>query len=178
MQHRLFFDKFKTSQLGVPTFFMMPDANLSGPVSIPKIYDGKNKTFFFFGFQRLHEKKSAQVDSTVPSAEMKAGNFNFPGATANPIYDPATTRLVNGQWLRDPFPGNIIPANRIDPVARKVLEYDPWNQPNRAGTYNALGPNGNYLADEFAKVTLPETTPRPATRTCHSGRPGSFHLRS
>jgi hypothetical protein len=50
MQHRLFFDKFTTSQLGVPTFFMMPDANLGGPVVIPKVYNGKNKTFFFFGF--------------------------------------------------------------------------------------------------------------------------------
>jgi hypothetical protein len=85
---------------------------------------------------------------------MKAGNFNFPGVTANQIFDPATTRFVNGQWLRDPFPGNIIPANRIDPVARKVLEFDPWRQPNRAGTYNALGTNGNYLADEFARVFL------------------------
>ncbi|MFN7934059.1 MAG: TonB-dependent receptor [Bryobacteraceae bacterium] len=160
MQHRLFFDQLKTSQAtatrpnGVPTFFMMPDANLSGPVVIPKVYNGKNKTFFFFGYQRLHEKKVAQVDSTVPSPGMRAGDFNFPGVTSNVIYDPATTRRVDGQWLRDPFVGNIIPQNRIDPVARKVLEFDPWRQPNRAGTFNSGGPSGNYLADEFAKVFL------------------------
>jgi hypothetical protein len=133
---------------------MMPDANLSGPVVIPKLYNGRNKTFFFFAFQRLHEKKIAQVDATVPTDAMKAGDFNFPGVTANQIFDPATTRQVNGQWVRDPFPGNIIPASRIDPVARKVLEFAPWRQPNREGTFNALGPNGNYLADEYAKVFL------------------------
>jgi hypothetical protein len=166
MQHRLFFDRLKTSQAtatrpnGVPTFFMMPDANISGPVSIPKLYNGKNKTFFFFAYQRLHEKKVAQVDSTVPSDLMKQGNFNFPGAggttIGNAIYDPATTRNAGGTWSRDIFPGNIIPASRFDPVARKVLEFDPWRAANRAGTYNANGPNGNYLADEFARVFLPD----------------------
>lgn len=131
MQHRLFMDRLRTSQPsqgrpnGVPTFFMMPDANISGPVVIPKLYDGRNKTFFFFGFQRLHEKKVAQVDTTVPTAGMKAGDFNFPGVAANQIFDPATTRFANGQWLRDPFPGNVIPVNRFDPVARKVVEFDP-----------------------------------------------------
>ncbi|MBI3209464.1 MAG: TonB-dependent receptor [Candidatus Solibacter usitatus] len=158
MQHRLFFDQIRTSQPtpgrpnGVPVFFMMPDANISGPVMIPKLYDGRNKTFFFFGYQRLHEKKVAQVDTAVPTPGMRAGDFNFPGFTTNQIFDPATTRFVGGTWLRDPFAGNIIPQNRIDPVARKILEYDPWVQPNRPGTITSLGPNSNYLADEFAKV--------------------------
>jgi len=158
MQHRLFFDRFKTSQPqpgrpnGVPTFFMMPDANLSGPVSIPKVYDGKNKTFFFFGFQRLHEKKVAQVDAAVPSLGMRQGEFNFAGANA--IYDPATTRNAGGTWARDIFPGNVIPQSRIDPVARRVLQADPWRAPNRAGGFIGTGATGNYLADEFARVFL------------------------
>ncbi|MCW5982397.1 MAG: TonB-dependent receptor [Bryobacteraceae bacterium] len=159
MQHRLFFDKFRTSQPspgrpdGVPTFFMMPDANVSGPVYFPKLYDGRNKTFFFFGYQRLHEKKVAQVSSTTPTPEMKAGIFNFPGvANANPIFDPASTRQVDGAWVRDPFPNNIVPGGRIDPVARRILEFDPWAPPNQPATFNANGPVGNLLADEFAKV--------------------------
>ena len=109
MQHRLFFDKLRTSQPtparpnGVPVFFMMPDANVAGPIV-------KNKTFFFIGYQRLHEKKVAQVDATTPTELMKAGNFNFPGVAANVIFDPATTRRdANGNWARDPFPGNICP---------------------------------------------------------------------
>ncbi len=157
MQHRLFFDRVTTAQLGVPTVFFMPDANVGGPVVIPKIYNGKNKTFFFFAWQKLIEEKYAQVDATVPSPEMKAGNFNFPGvANSNLIYDPATTRLVGGNWMRDPFPGNVIPTNRFDPVAQKVLAADPWQAPSRPGTYNAAGPNGNYLANEFARTYLPD----------------------
>jgi hypothetical protein len=157
MQHRLFFDRQTTSQLGIATVFFMPDMNVGGPVVIPKVYNGKNKTFFFFAWQKLIEEKYAQVDSTVPSPEMKAGNFNFPGvANSNQIFDPATTRNVGGVWMRDPFPGNVIPAARFDPVARKVLEFDPWQAPSRPGTYNASGPNGNYAANEFARVYLPD----------------------
>jgi len=159
MQHRLFFDRLTDSQPrpgrpeGFPSFFMMPDASLSGPVMIPKLYDGRNKTFFFFGYQRLHEKKVAQVQATTPTLGMKQGDFNFPGiANSNLIFDPATTRLTNGQWARDPFPGNRIPPARIDSVTRKVLEFDPWVAPNQAGTFNALGPVGNLMADEFAMV--------------------------
>ena len=125
---------------------MLPDANFSGPII-------KNKTFFFIGYQRLHEKKVAQVDATTPTELMKAGNFNFPGVASNPIYDPATTRRdASGNWARDPFPGNIVPANRFDPVARNLLAINPWVSPNRAGTYNSLGPSGNLLADEFSNT--------------------------
>jgi hypothetical protein len=156
MQHRLFFDQLRSSQPtpgrpnGVPTFFMLPDANLGGPVVIPKVYNGKNKTFFFFAYQRLHEKKVAQVDSAVPSLGMRRGEFNFSGA--NPIYDPATTRGGPGSWARDLFPGNVIPQSRIDPVARKVLDFDPWQLPNRPDRFTSTGATGNYLADEFANV--------------------------
>jgi len=172
MQHRLYFDKFKTSQPtatrpdGVPTFFLQPDMNVSGPIYIPKAYNGKNKTFFFYGFQWLIEKKIAQdYFGAVPTAAMKGGDFNFPGvATSNPIYDPATTRLnpafnsgqpvsaANPQWLRDPFPGNKIPLERLDPVARKILGLNPWADPNQAGSYNAAGPSANFYYDEFSRT--------------------------
>jgi hypothetical protein len=158
MQHRLFYDKVRTSDPspgrpnGLPVFFMQPDANVGGPIVIPKLYNGKNKTFFYIGYQRLHEKKVAQVDATTPTLAMKQGDFNFPVANRNTIFDPATTRQVNGVWQRDPFPGNVVPQGRFDPVARNVLGFEPWVLPNREGTYNALGPNGNLLADEFANV--------------------------
>lgn len=159
MQHRLFFDKYRTSEPtpnrpdGVPSFFMQPDANFGGPIV-------KNKTFFFVGYQRLHEKKVAQVTAVTPSAEMKAGDFNFPGVASNQIFDPATTRFVGGKWMRDPFPGNRIPLNRIDPVARRVLEYDPWVSPNLPGSFNSGGPVGNLLADELALTFLDDYNAR------------------
>jgi hypothetical protein len=152
MQHRLFFDRDRASAPqpgrpnGYPNFFMQPDGNVGGPIV-------KNKTFFFLGYQRLHEKKVAQVSATTPTEAMLGGNFNFPGVTANPIFDPASTRRnADGTWARDPFPGNIVPQNRFDPVARNIIAIDPWVRPNQPGTFNALGPNGNLNGNEFARV--------------------------
>ena len=139
MQHRLFFDNLKTSDPrpgfpnGIPTWFMEPEANVSGPISIPKIYDGRNKTFFFFGYQKLIEKKAAQVIVNTPTDAMKGGDFNF-GGKGYQLYDPASTaQLADGTWTRSPLPGNIVPASRFDPVARKILGYNPWVSPNAPG---------------------------------------------
>jgi hypothetical protein len=158
MQHRLFFDRNRLSQPapgapnGLTSFFMLPDGNISGPVVIPKVYNGKNRTFFFFGYQKLIEKKNANDFGTVPTADMKNGDFSF-GGIGNPIYDPATTRRdANGNWTRDPFPGNRIPVSRFDPVALKVLGLDPWASPNQPGTFNSAGPVGNFLYNEFSKT--------------------------
>ncbi|MGH9657548.1 MAG: TonB-dependent receptor domain-containing protein, partial [Bryobacteraceae bacterium] len=159
MQHRRFFDRARTSDPspgrpnGVGTYFLLPDATISGPVSIPKLYDGRNKTFFVFGWQRLQEKKIQQIsNSAVPTDAMKQGDFSF-GGLGNPLYDPlSTTRMENGTWTRQLFPDRRIPLNRFDPVARKILEINPWAAPNQAGTVNANGPVGNHIADEAALV--------------------------
>ena len=158
MQHRRYFDLKRTSDVypgrpnGLPVFFMQPDTNISGPVSIPKVYNGRNKTFFFFGYQRLHEKKAAQIFQSTPTDDMLAGLFNFPGVTTNPIYDPATTRQANGIWSRDMFAGNQVPLSRFDPVARKLLDLNPWVRPNQPGSFTTTGPSNNLLADEFART--------------------------
>ncbi|HYP05952.1 MAG TPA: carboxypeptidase-like regulatory domain-containing protein, partial [Bryobacteraceae bacterium] len=154
MAHRRYFDQKRTSDAypgqpnGLGAFYMQPDANIGGPVVIPKLYNGKDKTFFFFGFQRLHEKKYAQVFTSVPTLAMRQGNF----VGLNPIYDPATTRQnPDGTWARDPFPGNIIPSNRIDPVAARLLGLVPWVEPTDPGTPTNTGPTNNVLANEFAR---------------------------
>jgi len=82
---------------------------------------------------------------------MKNGDFSF-GGLGNLIYDPLSTRQVNGAWVRDAAPGNRVPLNRIDPVARKVLEINPWVSPNLPGTYNANGPVQNLLANEQSRT--------------------------
>jgi len=154
MQHRLFFDRLRTSDAtqtnpnGVPTYFMMPDANVSGPIK-------KDKTFFFFGYQRLHEKKIAQARGAVPTAAMLGGDFSL-GGVGQPIFDPASTRqLADGSWVRDAFPGNIIPVSRFDPVARKLLSLNPWKSPNIASGATTTGPdtgNPNLEYNELALV--------------------------
>ena len=84
---------------------------------------------------------------------MRQGIFNFPGVATNPIYDPSTTRRnADGTWARDPFPGNQVPLNRIDPVARKVLDLDPWVLPNQPGSFTNTGPSNNVLANEYART--------------------------
>ncbi len=155
--HRRFFDRCKTSQSDqgcVPqnAFFMLPDANGGGPVVIPGLYNGRNRTFWFVGYQKLIEKKSNQFYTTTPTLDMKQGDFTL-GGIGNPIYDPATTRrLADGTWVRDPIPGNMIPKSRFDPVAAKILSFDPWNAPNVTGSFNANGPVNNLLYDEKSRT--------------------------
>ncbi len=124
---------------------------LGGPVWLPKIYNGHDKTFFFFNFEQYRETQSIVLPQTVPTAAYRAGNFAaaLTGrtlATTDPlgrpiqegaIYDPATQRAVNGTVVRDQFPGNQIPMARLDPVALKAQSFIP--QPNQAGVIN------NYL---------------------------------
>lgn len=150
MQHRSFFEQYRSSQPqpglpnGVSNFTMYPEANFGGPVYLPKIYDGRNRTFFFISTYTFIEKINTQSYSAVPSADMLAGDFSL-GGQGNPIYDPATTRqLPNGTWTRDPFPNGRIPANRFDPVARNVLTLSPWFSPNLPGSFSSDGPIDNF----------------------------------
>jgi hypothetical protein len=150
MAHRQFFNLYKTSDPqpgapdGVPAWFMQLDASLSGPVSIPKVYNGKNKTFFFFGYQKLIEKKSTAYTSQTPTPDQLGGDFTF-GGIGQPIYDPSTTRqLPDGTWTRDPIPGNKIPVSQFDPVYAKLLSFNPWLPPNTPGTLTTTGPVSNF----------------------------------
>ena len=101
---------------------------IDGPVKIPGLYNGSNKTFFMFNGEKYREGTPAAQFSSVPTPAMRNGDFSkLVDAQGRPIiiYDPATGRDVNGVWTRDAFPGNIIPANRIDPVAKALLQYYP-----------------------------------------------------
>jgi len=90
----------------------------------------KNRTFFFFAWQSSREVNAAPQLAAVPSLSNRAGIFT------QTIYDPATTAAnPNGTGsVRTPFPGNVVPANRIDPVSRKLLALYP--APNLTGKNN------------------------------------------
>lgn len=123
---------------------------LGGPASIPKIYDGKNKTFFSFAFEHYRESSPSPGLASVPTAAERRGDFSQDGLT---IYDPFSTRLnpnfdatrpaslTNPQYIRDQFPNNIIPANRLNPVGLALANAYPL--PN-AGAANAR--TNNYLS--------------------------------
>jgi len=95
-----------------------------GPVFIPKIYNGRNKTFFYFSYAKDVRPAtiSAQTPSdTLPTALMRQGNFS----EVAPIFDPATTVSANGVTTRTQFPGNIIPASRFSKVSKNILPLIP-----------------------------------------------------
>ena len=146
--HRDYFD----TQLPPPETYHELSAVVSGPVYIPKIYNGKDKTFWLFGYARHHEKTSETFIGDVPSPGMLNGDFNFFNAAGqqigNTIYDPSTIRQnANGTWTSDPFPGNVIPRNRIDPVALNFLSHNPFTPANSTpGFVDKLGPHQNLVA--------------------------------
>jgi outer membrane receptor protein involved in Fe transport len=88
-----------------------------GPVRVPGIYDGKNKTFFFGGYEGYRQSQASSTPLLVPTQQQVSGNFSGDGTT---IYNPFTTRSDPsnpGSYLRTPFAGNIIPKSMLDPAA-------------------------------------------------------------
>jgi hypothetical protein len=122
---------------------------ISGPVVLPKLYNGRNRTFFLFGWSQHNEHYDQQVFDSVPTADMLNGNFSF-GGIGYPIYDPATIQKdATGKWVSTPFPGNIIPKSRFDPAVVNFLSHNPWNPPNNlgnSGSFTAAGPVNNIGA--------------------------------
>ena len=124
---------------------------LGGPVRIPKLFNGQNKTFFFFNFEQYRENivtyaGTAAGIKTVPTVQMRAGNFSqVLGTTSigtnqlgvplfnNEIFDPCSTTVINGVRTRTPFPNNTIPLGAAscfggtyeDPVAAKLQALMP-----------------------------------------------------
>jgi hypothetical protein len=107
--------------------------SVGGPVWIPKIYNGHNRTFFNFNIESAPGTSVVAGNISVPTTAFRNGNFSSvltgkslgPDAQGrvigeNAIYDPNSNHTVNGLVSRDPFPGNIIPVNRFDPVAVKI----------------------------------------------------------
>ena len=121
--------------------------SFSGPLSIPHVYNGGNRTFFFFAWEQLRWPRGSTVNSLLPTAAQRAGNFasnlsataipsgvGCPTAFVGQIFDPTTTAASG---CRTAFAGNAIPTGRISPVAARVLSYLPL--PNVTGS-----PNFNY----------------------------------
>ena len=113
-------------------------ATLGGPII-------KNKTFFFGVFERLDDAFPEPDVFSVPTAAQRNGDFSALLSQGIIIYDPATAFTnAAGRVERLPFPGNVIPSNRLSPIAQNYLKYYP--APNQAG--DAQGRN-NYLSDQI-----------------------------
>jgi hypothetical protein len=137
-----------------------------GPVRIPKVYDGRNKTFFFFTWEQfIQTQEVLPAVTTVPTAAYRSGNFAgaivaagnknigtdpLGGAIfANEIYDPQTRQTApNGQIVTTQFPGNAIPTTRLDPIALKIQGMLPQPACVVGPPCNPLGSVNNFQNTE------------------------------
>lgn len=129
----------------------------SGPVVLPKLYKGKDKTFWLVGWEQHYENAgTAGVRTAVPTAGMLGGDFSFGGQTSpkvSEIYDPYSTRQTGPTtYARDPFPGNIVPKRLFDPAVQKFLALNPFTAPNQAGIPNSTQPTDNLLANQVKQI--------------------------
>jgi hypothetical protein len=120
----------------------------SGPVKLPGLYNGSNRTFWIYGYDGHHKSSSGALFAstfyaTVPTVPERQGDFSalLAAGSRYQIYDPATGVGSSGLVNRQPFANNVMPASRIDAMARKLMPN--WPQPNLAGT--ADGTNSYYL---------------------------------
>jgi hypothetical protein len=111
-------------------------ATFGGPVVLPKLYNGRNRTFWVFGYEGLYIMRNLNGTYNVPPDPQRRGDFSdlLKVNSRYQIYDPMTTRASPTQpdrFMRDKLPDNIIPTARLDPMALKLLEY--WPKANKPG---------------------------------------------
>ena len=136
---------FKMNQFG---------GSIGGPVVLPKVYNGENRTFFFFNYEGTRWRRGAVSITTVPTPAERQGDFSHDVTNAGQlvaIYDPTSTvpdPAHAGQYVRTAFPGNVIPASRINVIGANIASYYPL--PNTAGS-GASGLN-NYVSNAGGAV--------------------------
>lgn len=107
---------------------------LGGPIK-------RNDWFFFGSYEGTRQRRGRTFNSVMPSMAQRAGQFS------NPIYDPNTTRQVGTGFVREPFPGNFIPADRIAPEAAYFLKF--WPEPNTADGRYVISPSDKDDNDQY-----------------------------
>ena len=146
----LWANDFFNNKAGIerPSFeFNRWGGSFSGPVTIPKLYNGKNKTFFLWGYEGITDSRPRHDDTTntVPTPAMHNGDFSalLAGGASYTIYDPATRTgpSAAGRFTQTPFPGNVIPAGRFDKVGVGILKWYPTTEKSKG---DIVGLN-NYL---------------------------------
>ncbi len=142
-------NQFANNAAGEPRADRLADqygVEFDGPVMLPKLYRGRDRTFFMFSFEKHRESTPQPALGSVPTPEQRQGDFSQTLTASgrlytihdaltnhsNPDFNPAKPVSINNlQNLRDPFPGNQVPASRTEPIAVRVLRDIPL--PNRPG---------------------------------------------
>ena len=137
------------------------DATVGGPIWIPKVYHGKDKTFFFFSYEGFRNRTGANGTTfTVPTPEMYNGDFSkwvTSNGTLIPIYNPiGQVQNADGTYTRTPFPGNVIPKSLFSAASQKALgvfqSAGALAPNNGAAPGTAAYVNNNYLETQGTQV--------------------------
>ena len=148
---RLAATPFFINRAGQPKPFLLWNqygVNAGGPVWAPKVVNGKDRLFFYFAFEGIKQPNPNSMSTTVPTEAMRKGDFAslLRINSSYQIYDPFSGVREGARVRRQPLAGNVIPANRLNPVALNYLQY--WPLPNQPG--GADGAN-NYFATAAQK---------------------------
>ncbi|AEU36862.1 TonB-dependent receptor [Granulicella mallensis] len=129
--------------------------SLGGPVYLPKLYHGRDKTFFFVDYEGLRQTQAAQLTTTVPTLAERGGDFSADATSSGAaisIYDPrstvATVTSTGTVYTRTQFPNNKIDPSLFDPVAANILKYYPL--PNTAGQFG----HNNYVVNASTPTSI------------------------
>ncbi len=149
----------KRAQMAPPRKVNRYSFTASGPLAIPRVYNGRNKTFWTYGFQGFNRRNPGSTYLTVPTPEERKGDFSALLAIGSryQIYDPMTIQPSgSGRFSRQPLAGNIIAASRLDPMAQRIMQYFPL--PNQRGSidfqdnFQVAGNNSNDFLQNMSRV--------------------------
>jgi len=157
--HGDLFEFFRNEKLDARNYFSLPNdrpelkrnqfgATLGGPLIVPRLYNGKDKTFFFLSYEGGRQVAGSVVNSVVPSALERTGNFTAAGL--NKIYDPLTTTASGSrtQFSSGGIP-NVIPTDRIDGTALYFMHFIPLPNGVQGATSRYISvPNQDYDVDK------------------------------
>jgi len=146
-------------------------ASAGGPLSIPKLYNGKNRTFFFLAWEGYRYASKSETGALAPTAAMDAGDFSgVKDSNGNmiPIYDPETTQLVNGNYTRETFTQeynepnsaycngdiNCIPSTRFSPISKLFLPLIPTGSTNVVNAQNIFYPQNSDATQDSGTIRV------------------------
>ncbi len=156
-QNPLFYaNRFFLNRVGAPKVAYKSHrwgGNVSGPVVIPKLYDGRNKTFFMYGYEGIWTFDPVSIgNEAVPNAAQKTGDLSnlLALGTRYQIYDPySIAPAAGGLYSRQPLPNNRIPSSQINPLGAKIAAL--FDNPNLPGNVDGVNnyTNGRNSHDTF-----------------------------
>ena len=144
-----YFTKTTPGQTKAVTHFHQFGASIGGPISVPKVFNGRNKLFFFFAFEGIRNNAPGPNFTTVPTAAERQGDFSALLNLKTPviIYNPFSgVKNSAGRVVRQPFSGNIIPKSMLDKVGLALVSYYPLPNVDVPIGGNSQGVNNYYYS--------------------------------